>query len=772
MLTFSNEYFEAEVRDGFYVSSIMKKCWAAQLEVLSDVANVCKRYNIKWYADCGTLLGAVRHGGFVPWDDDLDICMFRDDYFKFLTAASRELTNIWPHYKILNYHNESYWEPISRVVNADDINFGVDRIEKFHGYPFAAGIDIFPLDFVCPDEKEEESRKTLFKTIFELADSEFADDIDQDTLSMLAESIGKKVDRNKSQKLQLYEWGEIVSSMYTREEATEVCLMTFWYRNNDHKYPMSLFEKTVEIPFENIHIQAPVGYDEVLKIEYGDYMKLVRTGGVHEYPHYEWQLEKVEEWLDVSSPFHRSIGRDTVIAADSDRSSSNLRKLVREKSLKMINLIDQAHEEISCKLEEKQLVEVIELLSQCQEAAIRIGTYIEDYYGEGFVTVKYFEDYCENVYEFAQSLADYKDDEFYKKKIYCLNEQLKVIEESINSDIKIYKEVVLMPFKADYWYILEGLWERMNDDPEVHVSVVPIPYYYKNALGEIYAENFDLESYPEYISLIDYDAFDFEKIHPDQIIIQYPYDNDDFVTTIDSRFYVNKLKTYTDELVYVPYFKTEEIGQGEERAYKVMDEYVLTPGVVYSDKVILQSDDIKNLYVNKLVEFFGEKTKDVWDKKISGEGISLYSWRQEVSKESVDIPDEWRTFLFDEDGNFKKVILYYISVSSLFRYKEQMIAKLRSVFDTFLKNRDKVTVIMYPDPLIESTMPNYAPELYEKYIKLVEEYIERGYGIYDDSGDVERLLNLADAYYGDTDKIIQECRNRKLPVMIQNVELV
>ena len=769
MLTFSNEYFEPEVRDGFYVSSIMKKCWAAQLEVLSDVAKVCKRYNIKWYADCGTLLGAVRHGGFIPWDDDLDICMFRDDYYKFLSVASRELTNIWPHYKILNYHNESYWEPISRIVNADDINFSVDRIEKFHGYPFAAGIDIFPLDFVCPDKEEEENRKLLFKTIFELADSEYADTIDLETLTMLAESIGKKVDNNKSQKLQLYEWGEIVSSMYRREEAKDVCLMTFWYRYNNHIYPMSLFEETVDIPFENINIQAPAGCDEVLKIEYGDYMKLVRTGGVHEYPHFEWQLQKVEEWLGESSPFHRSIDKNTKITTADER-TLNLRKSVKERAIKMLRLIAQVHKEIHCKLEKDQSEELIELLSQCQEAAIQIGTYIEDYYGEGFVTVKYFEEYCEYVYELAQSLENSK--EAAKNKLICLNEQLEVIEDSINNDIKVLREVVFLPYKADCWHILDGLWKGMQDDSEIHVSVVPIPYYYKKATGEIYAENFDVESYPDYLPLTDYKTFDFEKLHPDQIIIQYPYDNDDFVTTIDSRFYVNNLKSYTDELVYVPYFKTEEIGQGEERAYKVMDDYVLTPGVVYSDKVILQSKAIKELYIKKLIGYFGEDTKGLWEEKLSGDGGYLYNKRRTISKDLVDIPDEWRKILLDKDGNYKKIIIYNLSISSLFKYKELMIDKMKSVFVTFMKNSGKIAMIMHPDPLIEATIPKYSPELYEDYLKIVNEYIERGYGIYDDSGDVDRLLNLADAYYGDTDKLVQECRNRKIPVMIQNVEVI
>ena len=76
MLQFPDEYYEDEVRNGFYVSSAMKKSWAAQLTILDNVASFCADNDIKWFADFGTLLGAVRHKGFIPWDDDIDICMY------------------------------------------------------------------------------------------------------------------------------------------------------------------------------------------------------------------------------------------------------------------------------------------------------------------------------------------------------------------------------------------------------------------------------------------------------------------------------------------------------------------------------------------------------------------------------------------------------------------------------------------------------------------------------------------------------------------------
>ena len=78
------EYYQGETRDGFYIEPMMKCAWAAHLEVLRKIDIICRENDIRYFADWGTLLGAIRHKGYIPWDDDLDICMLRPDLERFL----------------------------------------------------------------------------------------------------------------------------------------------------------------------------------------------------------------------------------------------------------------------------------------------------------------------------------------------------------------------------------------------------------------------------------------------------------------------------------------------------------------------------------------------------------------------------------------------------------------------------------------------------------------------------------------------------------------
>lgn len=93
-MKFTEDFFKREKRDGFEISGMMKRAWAAQIEVLQVVIEVCQRNGLQYFADWGTLLGAVRHHGFIPWDDDIDICLKREDYNQLIRILPQQVPMI------------------------------------------------------------------------------------------------------------------------------------------------------------------------------------------------------------------------------------------------------------------------------------------------------------------------------------------------------------------------------------------------------------------------------------------------------------------------------------------------------------------------------------------------------------------------------------------------------------------------------------------------------------------------------------------------------
>ena len=83
------DFYEDEVREGFYVPSMLKKAWGVQMDVLRETDIICRRHDIPYFADWGSLLASIRHSGYIPWDDDLDISMRRKDYERFLQYAEK-----------------------------------------------------------------------------------------------------------------------------------------------------------------------------------------------------------------------------------------------------------------------------------------------------------------------------------------------------------------------------------------------------------------------------------------------------------------------------------------------------------------------------------------------------------------------------------------------------------------------------------------------------------------------------------------------------------
>lgn len=299
MIDFPDSFFEGEYRDGFYVKPMMKRVWAAEMETYLDIAEVCRQHQIRFFADWGTLLGTVRHKGFVPWDDDMDIGMLRGDYMKFISIAAKALPE---GYAMLNLHTDDDFDGLlSRVVNTKEINLSEGHLERFHGCPYAVGIDVFPIDYIPRDEKEEEVQKQLIKIVSTAENMLVQEGKDSEELQQLLEQIqqlcGVTFSEDKPLKRQLYGLAEQLCSLYSDEDADCVTSMPDLVNGRDYRPAKSCYAKHIMMPFENIEVPVPVGYDEVLKVKYGDYMTPVNCSGGHEYPFYASQEKILREYL-------------------------------------------------------------------------------------------------------------------------------------------------------------------------------------------------------------------------------------------------------------------------------------------------------------------------------------------------------------------------------------------------------------------------------------------------------------------------------------------
>ncbi len=294
MLKFDDKFFEDEIRDGYFVRSEMKRRWAAEMEVLAEIDRVCKKNGIRYFADCGTLLGAVRHNGFVPWDDDMDIAMFRSDYMRFLSIVKEEL--LPPFMGINMYHYADFDRAFMSVQNGLGLNLNEDFLHRFHGCPYGSGVDIFCLDNMWESEEE-------FYNIIELTDfvslvnkivdmrreeKEFgklqednehwlrikkASDVfsTEDLLLKVESMCNLKINREKNIKNQLFRILDGAYSLCDNETSEFVVDMAFAtgfeYRRAGLK--REWYREAVELPFENITIPVPIEYHKVLEQLYG-----------------------------------------------------------------------------------------------------------------------------------------------------------------------------------------------------------------------------------------------------------------------------------------------------------------------------------------------------------------------------------------------------------------------------------------------------------------------------------------------------------------------
>lgn len=232
-----------------------------QLEILDNVTQFCEKRGLRYYLAYGTLLGAVRHKGYIPWDDDIDIHIPRPDYERFLAEYNQSS----PLYRVVSHKNDKrYRVAFAKVHHPGTI------VQEFHFKPdiFGVYIDIFPLDGVASPKQAKscgELRRYMHvKNSIFLKSMPFARKLRLAITKLILWPIPLSVLLKRIESLATrhqFDSSENVCSLMSRAALREIL-------------PRTVFEKHIMQPFEGKEYRIPHDYDRYLKVNYGNYMQL------------------------------------------------------------------------------------------------------------------------------------------------------------------------------------------------------------------------------------------------------------------------------------------------------------------------------------------------------------------------------------------------------------------------------------------------------------------------------------------------------------------
>lgn len=264
------DFLDAEERFGYRVDAKRKKVWAVELGLLDRFARVCAKHGLRWFAMGGTLLGAVRHKGFIPWDDDIDVIMPRRDYDTLLRIGSTEFTE--PYFFQTPETERCFFRTHvqirdSRTTGAigEDIGRDINR---------GIFIDVFVLD-ESPDDPAllERHRRALRRLTRKASHSTFVDEYRSVFKRGWYKMLALPVFGGGYSAAEYFRRFQAESRKYLGTGCSKAAHTALSYRDGVI-WDAADWSETVMLDFEMMQVCAPKGYDAVLKRQYGDYMAI------------------------------------------------------------------------------------------------------------------------------------------------------------------------------------------------------------------------------------------------------------------------------------------------------------------------------------------------------------------------------------------------------------------------------------------------------------------------------------------------------------------
>lgn len=287
-LNIPDSFLEEEERSGFTISRQMKEVWAVQLDLFAEFDRVCRKNNIVYIASGGTMLGAVRHHGYIPWDDDMDLMMMRDQYEKLCEVAPSEFRH--PYFFQTEKTEPGTRRWFARLRNSDTT--GIQKSELCVRHKFNQGIfiDVFPMDGVPDNEKEyhRQSKKiSYYKNLYlglNVVGYAFWREFEPTHIKLL-KNLSHKLFGRLIRNLRIREWAykkvEIISQLYSCDETNLISLLSFQPQNLGQAIRRVDMNNIVEVDFEFLKMPIIANYDEHLRRKYGDYMTPTKSPTYH-----------------------------------------------------------------------------------------------------------------------------------------------------------------------------------------------------------------------------------------------------------------------------------------------------------------------------------------------------------------------------------------------------------------------------------------------------------------------------------------------------------
>ena len=309
-INLEDRFFNAEEKCGYMVSSDMKKVWAVLLDLLNEFRRVCEKHSLRWWVTAGTLLGTIRHQGFIPWDDDIDVMMPREDFDKFVEISKSEFS--YPYFLQNEYSDPGSNRFHSKLRNS--ATTGITKYEAHYGFKCNLGIalGIFPLDNIPNDRKEqltfigeiEELMNIEEKCIHEIYywKPKYGRGFIKWFKHLVKHILYNPLWNKKYDYRMHYEKIQELIRKYDVKPSSDVALLVL-HPSERFLWKRNWMSSTIYMHFENMQVPVPIGYIALLDKLYGNWHEPIIGTSVHgdafydaEKPYSEYINKMSELW--------------------------------------------------------------------------------------------------------------------------------------------------------------------------------------------------------------------------------------------------------------------------------------------------------------------------------------------------------------------------------------------------------------------------------------------------------------------------------------------